>query len=66
MLKQSEPVTGRVFHTDAFLMKPNKELKHLEPDPDTVTFLMKSIKKLKHSEPDTDRAPHGHFLNEID
>ena len=46
-------------------MKPNKELKHFEPDPDTVILLMKSIKELKHSERDTDRAPHGHFLNEI-
>ena len=54
------------LRTVTFLMKPNKELKHFEPDPDTVTFLMKALKKLKHSEPDTDRAPHGHFLNEID
>ena len=46
-------------------MKPNEELKHFEPDPDTVIFLMKSIEKLKHTEPDIDRAPHGHFLNEI-
>ena len=45
-------------------MKLNKELKHSEADPGTVTFLMKSIKKLKQSEPDTGRAPNGHFLNE--
>ena len=52
------------LRTDTFLMKPNKELQHSEPDPDTVTFLMKAIKKLKQSEPDTGRTPHGHFLNE--
>ena len=46
-------------------MKLNEELKHFEPDPDTVIFLMKSIKDLKHSERDIDKAPHGHFLNEI-
>ena len=45
-------------------MEPNKELKHSESDPDTVTFLMKSMKKLKQSELDTGNAPHGHFLNE--
>ena len=47
-------------------MKPHKELRHSEPDPDTVTFLMKAIEILKQSEPDTGRAPHDHFLNEID
>ena len=46
-------------------MKPNKELEHSEPDPDTVTFLMKAIEKLKHSEPDTGRASHDHFLDEF-
>ena len=46
-------------------MEPNKELKHSESDPDTVTFLMKSIQKLEHSESDTGRAPPGHLLNEI-
>ena len=51
------------LHTDTFVMKGNKELKHSEPDPDTVTFLMKAIKKLKHSEPDTGRPPHTHTLS---
>ena len=42
------------LHADTFLMKPNKELQHSEPDPDTVTFLMKANKELQHSEPDPD------------